>query len=31
VELLVEVRDKAHQHRILAALVQANYPIDKTD
>lgn len=31
VELLVEVRDKAHQHCILAALVQANYPIDKTD
>jgi len=31
VELLVEVRDKAHQQRILAALVQANYPIDRTD
>ncbi len=31
VELLVEVRDKAHQQRILAAHVQANYPIDTAD
>ena len=30
-EMLVEVRDKAHQHRIMAALVQANYPIDTAD
>ncbi len=31
VELLIEVRDKAHQQRILAALTLRNYPIERID